>query len=149
MARAYYSTVFDHTADEVWACIRLFGDYAWSGVEAVTVMEDGKSGDQVGAIRRSHVGDAEIGRQQLLAHSDLDRSYSYAICEPAYLPLHNFQATIRITPVVEDGKAFVEWWATFDCAEDALGHSTNHFTYNGFGQWLASLRKAMAERHHR
>ena len=33
MARAYYSIVLDHPADEVWKVIRPFDHYAWAGVE--------------------------------------------------------------------------------------------------------------------
>ena len=32
MAKSYYSTVLDHTAEEVWAVIRPFDHYAWAGV---------------------------------------------------------------------------------------------------------------------
>jgi len=141
MAKSFYSMVLDHSADEVWAFIRSFGDYAWAGVESETIIEDGKAGDQVGAIRRVQVGERLI-RQQLLAHSDIGRSYTYAFLEPA--PVRNYQATIRIVPVVETGAAFVQWSATFDCAEDAVERWTNTFTRDGFAVWLASLRKVMA-----
>ena len=73
MARAYYSTVLDHTAERVWHVIRPFDHYAWAGVTAETVIEDGRRGDQVGSIRRvSYNGN--LIRQQLIAHSDVDRS---------------------------------------------------------------------------
>jgi hypothetical protein len=140
MAKSFYSTVLDHSADAVWAFIRSFGDYAWAGVESATIIEDGKAGDQVGAIRRVQVGERLI-RQQLLAHSDIDRSYTYAFLEPA--PVRNYQAIIRIVPVVETGRAFVQWSATFDCAEDAVERWTHTFAHDGFAVWLASLRKVM------
>jgi hypothetical protein len=73
MAKAYYSTVLDHSADDVWLVIRPFGHYAWAGVESETVLEDGKAGDQVGAVRRVALPGRVI-RQQLLAHSDVERS---------------------------------------------------------------------------
>jgi Polyketide cyclase / dehydrase and lipid transport len=140
MAKSFYSMVLDHSADEVWAFIRSFGDYAWAGVESETIIEDGKSGDLVGAVRRVQVGERLI-RQQLLAHSDIDRSYTYAFLEPAQV--RNYQATIRVVPVVETGEAFVQWSATFDCAEDAVERWTNTFTHDGFAVWLGSLRKVM------
>lgn len=149
MARSHYSSVFDHPADEVWMFIRSFGDYAWSGVEGETIIEDGKQGDQVGAVRCIRLGDGQIRRQVLLAHSDIDRSYTYAICDPPYLPVRNYQSTIRVAPVVESGKAFVEWWATFDCTENALERWTNYFTHDGFAKWLGALREAMARQSHK
>jgi hypothetical protein len=142
MAKSYYSIVLDHSADEVWAFIRSFGDYAWSGVAGETIIEGGRSGDQVGAIRCIRIG-GEQRRQQLLAHSDVDRSYSYGICDPSYLPVHDYRSTIRVVPVVESNKAFAEWWATFDCAEDARERWTNYFAHDGFAKWLGSLRNVM------
>lgn len=145
MAKSFYSVVLDHTADEVWTFIRSFGDYAWAGVPGETIIEDGKSGDQVGAVRRVQTREKLI-RQQLLAHSDIDRSYTYAYLEPA--PVRNYQATISVVPLVEGEKAFVQWSATFDCAEDALERWTNFFAHDGFAVWRASLRRCMAQRCH-
>ena len=56
MAKSYYSTILDHPADDVWSVIRPFDHYAWAGVESETVIEDGKMGDQVGAVRRVTYG---------------------------------------------------------------------------------------------
>jgi hypothetical protein len=143
MARSYYSIVLDHTADEVWAVIRRFDHYAWAGVESRTVIEEGKAGDQVGAIRRVDLGDRVI-RQRLLAHSDLDRSYTYALCDPPPYPVRDYTATIRIVPVVASGQAFVEWWASFDCAAEGLERWTRHFRDEGFARWLAALSRFLA-----
>ena len=142
MARSYYSLVLDHTADEVWAVIRPFDHYAWAGVESRTVIEAGKAGDQVGAIRRVDLGDKVI-RQRLLAHSDLDRSFSYALCEPSPYPVRGYTATIRIVPVVASSQAFVEWWASFDCAAEEIERWSSHFRDQGFAKWLAALRRFM------
>ena len=138
VAQSYYSTVLDHTADEVWQVIRPFDQYAWSGVKAETVIEGGKAGDQVAAVRRIMLPD-KIIRQLLLSHSDLERSYTYAICDPPYLPVQNYIATIRVTPVTETGKAFVEWKATFDCHRDEQDRWTNYFEKEGFAKWLSAL----------
>jgi len=142
MAKSYYSMVLDHPADEVWAVIRPFDHYAWAGVESRTVIEDGKAGDQVGAIRRVIAGDNVI-RQTLLAHSDVDRSYTYALCQPAPFPVRNYTATIHVAPVVETNQAFVEWEASFDCAADEHDRWTAHFEKEGFARWLAALRRFM------
>ena len=142
MAKSYYSVVLDHPADEVWAVIRQFDHYAWAGVPAETTIEEGKAGDQVGAIRRVSTGD-KIIRQILLSHSDLERSYTYALCDPPPFPVRNYVATIRVVPVVEDGRAFVEWWATFDCAADEYDRWTRYFEKDGFAKWLSALRAFM------
>ena len=140
MARSFYSVTLDHTAEEVWAVIRPFDHYAWAGVESRTEIEDGKAGDQVAAIRRVTVGE-KIIRQKLLAHSDLERAYTYALCDPAPFPVRNYVATIRVAPIVETNHAFVEWWADFDCAADECDHWTTYFEREGFAKWLAALRR--------
>jgi Polyketide cyclase / dehydrase and lipid transport len=145
MARSYYSIVLDHPAKEVWSVIRPFDHYEWAGVQGKTEIEAGKLGDQVGAVRRFTAGD-KVLRQRLLAHSDIERSYTYAFCEPAPFPVKNYTATIRIVPVVETGKAFVEWWATFDCEAEERDRWTNHFERAGFAVWLAALRQFMRAR---
>jgi hypothetical protein len=144
MARSYYSTVLDHPADEVWAVIRPFDHYAWAGVPSETVIEQGKRGDQVSAVRRVSVGD-KIIRQALLAHSDADRSYTYALLDPPPFPVRDYVATIRVTPVVENEAAFVEWWATFDCAAEERERWTRHFEREGFAKWLGALRAFMQD----
>ena len=139
MARAYYSTVFDQPAHVVWRTIRAFDHYSWAGAGIEAQMEDGKTGDAVGGIRRIPT-DGQPTRQRLLAHSDADRFYSYEFFGPAPFPVQDYRATLRVTPVTEGDRAFVEWWATFDCAEDERDHWVEHFEHNGFAVWLASLR---------
>jgi hypothetical protein len=142
MARSYYSTVIDIASDLAWAAIRDFGDYGWAGVVSASHIEDGRSGDAVGCIRNVSLVDRTI-RQILLAHSDLDHSYSYAFCDATPFPMHDYVATIRITPVVDGNRSFVEWWATFDCATDDRARWTAFFT-DSFRQWLEALRRHLA-----
>jgi len=142
MAQAFYSIVLDHSVEAVWATIRPFGHYAWAGVDTETTIEDGKRDDQVGAVRRVTKPGRTI-RQKLLAHSDLDRSYTYSFCDPA--PVPNYVATIRVTPVAETGQTFVEWRAMFDCALEERTRWIEHFEQKGFAVWLAALRNFMIE----
>jgi hypothetical protein len=48
-------------------------------------------------------------------------------------------ATIRITPVIDRNRAFIEWPATFDCAEAECDEKKT-FCENAFRNWLESLR---------
>jgi hypothetical protein len=145
MARSYYSVVLDYPADEIWATIRLFDHYAWAGVESDIIIEDNKAGDQVGAVRRVSVGGKAIIRQILLAHSDAERSYTYAFAGECPFPVLDYTATIRVATVAANNRAFVEWWATFDCAEAERDKWVEHFAAKGFALWLASLDRFMAD----
>ena len=64
--RPYYSTVLERSADDVWAVIRDFGNYAWAGVSGETLIEDGELGDAVGAVRSVRTSERHI-RQRLLS----------------------------------------------------------------------------------
>ena len=133
MARSYYSVMLYHPADEVWTVIRPFDHYAWAGVESETIIEHGKAGDRVGAVRRVSFG-GKVIRQVLLAHSDIERSYSYAFCGAPPFPVQDYVATIRVTPIVADGASFIEWWATFDCAAEDLRPLGEAFRAGGLCQ---------------
>ncbi len=137
--------VLDHPATEVWGVIRPFDHYAWAGIESTTTIEDNKSGDQVGAVRRVSFG-GNVIRQRLLAHSDVECSYSYCFCETAPFPVQDYEATLRVSPVTADNRSFVEWWATFDCAADERDKWVKYFELQGFAKWLAALRHFMAQR---
>lgn len=143
MATAYYSTVFEQSAGEVWAAIRAFDHYAWAGTGIDAEMEDGRAGDAVGGVRRVETGNGTI-RQRLVAHSDVDRSYTYDFCPPVPYPVTDYRATIRATPIVDGDGAFVEWWATFDCAPDDRDRMVTRFARDGFAKWLGSLRTHLA-----
>ena len=142
MAKSYYSTVLDRSADEVWAVIRDFGNYAWAGVAGETLVEEGKAGDAVGAVRSVRSPGRHI-RQRLLAHSDIERCYSYEFAGSVPFPVADYRATLRVTPVVDGDKAFVEWWATFDCSPDERERWTAYFEKEGFAVWLRSLREQL------
>ena len=145
MARAYYSTVFEQSARDIWQIIRDFNNYpVWVGGAGESGIEDGKSGDAVGAIRNVLYQGRQI-RQRLLAQSDIERSQTYEFCEAPTLPMTDFRATLRVTPVTDGDRAFVEWWADFDC-EAARRCELTETLRGWFGKWLESLRQSMGAR---
>lgn len=143
MARAYYSTVFDASAARLWGMLRDFGNYRlWVDEVEESGVEEGKAGDAVGAVRRVRIGETVI-RQRLLAHSDVERAYSYEFCGAPRFPIRNFTATIRVTPVSDGDRAFVEWWAGFDCEAAEQAHWEGVLA-RSFAGWLGSLRRRVA-----
>jgi hypothetical protein len=141
MTKVYYSTVIDHSADRVWGVIRDFNSYpVW--VEGINEshIEEGKAGDAVGAIRNFDSGSARI-RQRLLAHSDLERFYTFESCEPLGAITY-YQGTGRVTPIIDGNRAFVEWSTVFDCPAVELTNCTTFFR-EATPQWLSSLRATL------
>ena len=146
MAKSYASTVIDAPADEVWARIRDFnGLPVWhGGMVATSEIEKGKAGDQVGSVRSfTLTNDAHL-REKLLAHSDLDRSYTYDFQKHPFEGVENYVATIRVTPVTDGDRSFVEWWTTFDCAPDKIGYWEGFFATEVFGGGFDALKAHFA-----
>lgn len=140
MAKSYYSTIFDQPAEAVWALIRDFNNYPlWVDGAGESEIEAGKSGDSVGAVRNVLYRGLRR-RQRLVALSDIDRSQTYEFVSEAPLHTRSFQATLRVTPVVDEDKSFVEWWATFDCDLDRVDERREFFR-DAFAGWLQSLRR--------
>lgn len=144
MAKSYYSTIFVQSADTVWSVVRDFNAYpVWVDGAGSSEIEGGKSGETVGAVRRVLYNGRTI-RQRLLGQSDVERSQTYGFAEEGALPVENYRATIRVTPVVDGDRAFVEWWATFDCAAGERGERTAFFS-TAFAGWLESLRRSLVK----
>src|SRR5512147_925269 len=140
MAKSYYSTVFEQSADDVWRVIRDFNNYpVWVDGAGESEIEGGKSGDAVGAVRNV-LYDGTRRRQKLLALSDVERTQVYTFDGVAPIPVWNFQATLRVTPVVDGDRAFIEWFATFDCSPEGQDERTAFFR-DAFAGWLESLRR--------
>ena len=145
MARSYASTVIDAPADAVWGRIRDFNGLAvWhSGMVAASEIEEGRSGDQVGAVRSFTLGDGTHIRERLLAHSDEGRSYTYDFQKTPF-DVDDYRATIRVTPVTDGDRSFVEWWTTFDCDRDRIGHWEGFFATQVFQGGFDALRAHFA-----
>jgi hypothetical protein len=140
MAKAYYSTVFSQSADDIWSVIRDFNNYpVWVDGSGDSQIEAAKSGDAVGAVRNVLYNGKRI-RQTLLALSDPERSQTYAFCGDAPMAVQHYRATLRIVPITDGNRALAEWWATFDCAPERHDEWTTFFR-DSFARWLGSLRK--------
>jgi polyketide cyclase/dehydrase/lipid transport protein len=145
MSKSYYSTIFERPADEVWGAIRNFNNYpVWVDGAGESEIEAGKSGDSVGAVRNVLYKGIRR-RQKLLALSDVERIQTYEFVSESPIHTRNFEATLRITPVVDGNRSFVEWWATFDCDLDRSEERVAFFR-DAFANWLESLRRHLDPR---
>jgi hypothetical protein len=146
MAKAYWSTVVDAPVDEVWAAVRDFDGLGTWNAEMVPTceIEDGKSADQVGAVRNFSLANGAHLREKLLAHSDLERSYSYNFQKHPFEGVENYVATIHVLPLADRNQTFVEWWTTFDCAPDKIGYWEDFFATEVFKGALEALKAYLA-----
>jgi hypothetical protein len=142
MSKSYASTVINAPADAVWAHIRDFNGLAtWNSEHIITSeIEGGRTGDQVGAIRAISLGDGTVIREQLLTHSDLERSYTYDF-QTTPFPIDNYLCTIRVTPITDGDASFVEWWTVFDCNRDEQEHWTGFFAGVVFQPGFVAIKR--------
>ncbi|MDR0782360.1 MAG: SRPBCC family protein [Propionibacteriaceae bacterium] len=141
MARSYYSTVFAFPIDKVWAVARDFNGLAtwWSANVSQSHIEDGKTGDTVGAVRCFTFGSDDI-REHQVELSDVNHRCVYEFCEPAPFPVKNYLATLQLTPITDGNLTFVEWWTDFDCEAEELAHWQGFFAAEVFAPALSGLR---------
>jgi hypothetical protein len=119
MARIYVSSIIDAPAARVWEKIRDFNALPrWHPAIRDSRIENGDPSDRVGCVRDFHLQNGDRIREKLLGLSDYDYFCTYAILESP-MPLDNYMATLRLTPVTDGDRTFAEWTAEFDCAPDA------------------------------
>ena len=120
MASIVQSTVLPVPPRDVWNIIRDFnGHETWHPAVVSSQIERGYLGDMVGCVRRFRLEDGAELREQLLALSDADHSFTYCMLETP-IPLFNYIAHVRLLSVTDGNGTFWEWRAHFDTHEDQL-----------------------------
>lgn len=115
MARVFISTVIKAPAAKVWERVRDFnGLPKWHPRIRDSRIEDGLPSDKVGCIRNFNLQNGDNIREQLLGLSDYDLFCTYGILESP-MPLTDYVATLRLTPITDGDRCFAEWSAEFDC----------------------------------
>ena len=116
------SAVIEAPVEAVWHLLRDFNSHAaWHPAIAASRIEAGESGDLVGAVRAFHLADGSLLRERLIALSDRNREMTYCLLAGP-LPLDDYVATMRLRPVTDGDRTFVQWQSRFrpppDRAED-------------------------------
>ena len=118
MAKVYISSVVNAPAAKVWARVRDFnGLPGWHPAIGESRIENGEPADKVGCIRDFRLRNGDRIREQLLGLSDYDMFCTYSILESP-MGVENYVATLRLTPVTDGQRTFLEWTAEFDCAPE-------------------------------
>ena len=136
MARVYVSSVLGAPSGRVWERIRDFnGLPKWHPRIRDSRIEDALPADKVGCIRNFHLQNGDLIREQLLGLSDYELFCTYSILESP-MPLEDYIATIKVTPVTDGDRSFVEWSAEFTCGveleADLVAGIGNDFFQAGF-----------------
>lgn len=141
MARVYISSVINSPASKVWERVRDFnGLPKWHPRIRDSRIEDALPSDKVGCIRHFHLQNGDALREQLLGLSDYDMFYTYSILESA-MPLTDYVATLRLTPVSDGDRCFIEWSAEFSCDAAAESDLVNGLGTNVFQGGFDALKR--------
>ena len=113
MVRVVKSTIIDAPVDRVWALLRDFnGHDQWHPAVKVSAIERHLPSDLVGCVRRFQLQDGSELREQLLALSDLEMTFSYCLLDTP-VPLLNYVAHVRLLPVTDGNRTFWHWECRF------------------------------------
>ncbi len=108
------SVIIDAPIETVWQLIRRFdGVDRWNPGVSTASLETGAP-TEVGAIRTLEIVDGSVFRETLLAHSDIDRFYTYDILNSP-LNCSNYVACHRLVEITEGDKTLGIWEGSFDC----------------------------------
>ena len=142
MAKVYASSVVNAPAAKVWARVRDFNGLSnWHPAIAESRIENGEPADKVGCIRNFSLRNGDRLREQLLGLSDFDMFCTYSILDSP-MPLTNYVATLRLTPITDQDRTFIEWSADFDCAPDKEGELLSNIGGGVFQGGFDALKRA-------
>jgi Polyketide cyclase / dehydrase and lipid transport len=142
MARVYVSTVIKAPAQRVWARVRDFNGLPnWHPAIAESRIENSEPADKVGCVRAFRLRNGDALREKLLGLSDFDMFCTYSILESP-MGVENYIATLRLTPVTDGDRTFMEWSAEFDCPPERESELVTSIGQNVFQGGFDALKRA-------
>jgi hypothetical protein len=146
MVKVYTSSVIDAPAERVWAVVRDFNAMPkWHPGIGDSRIESGQPADKVGCIRNFNLKAGGNIREQLLALSDFDYSFTYSILVSP-MAVENYIATLKLTPITDGGRTFAEWTAEFDCEPRDAGALAAQIGQEVFQGGFDGLKQQLARR---
>ncbi|MGC2776226.1 MAG: SRPBCC family protein [Bradyrhizobium sp.] len=146
MPHVVRSTIIDAPTALVWDVLRDFnGHDRWHPAVATSSIERAQSSDKIGCVRRFRLKDGSELREQLLALSDLEQTFSYCLLDTP-IQLFNYVAHIRLLPVTDGDRTFWHWECRFTTRpeqSEALTRMVAEDIYQaGFDAIRSHLRQA-------
>lgn len=146
MANVTISSVIDAPVEQVWARIRDFnGLPSWHPRMVESHIEDGKSADEIGAVRNFTLASGPKVREKLTEFSDKDFLVSYSIIEhPA--PITNHSSTLKLRRVSDGDRTYAEWSSSFDAPAEKADELAAGMGANVFQGGFNALKAHFAEK---
>jgi len=145
MIKVYRSAVINASAAKVWKLVRDFnGLPKWHPAIATSEIEGGLPADRVGCVRRfTRRSDGGLLREQLLSLADDTRTLTYSILVSP-MPVANYTARMRFTPITVGERTFAEWTAEFDVTAGPPQTTADDIGDNVFVPGFAAIDKLLA-----
>ena len=145
MARVYVSTVVNARNDRVWARVRDFNGLPnWHPAIAESRIEGGEPSDKIGCVRRFKLQDGAELREQLLALSDLEQSFSYCLLDTP-IPMFNYVAHVRLLPVTDGNRTFWHWESRFTTRTEDRDRITQMVSEDIYQAGFEAIRRHLKE----
>jgi hypothetical protein len=146
MVKVYRSTVLDASAERVWRDLRDFNGLAnWHPLIALSRIEKSHPADKVGCVRNYQLKEGARIRDKLLSLSDYEYTCTYTNLDGP-IELSDHLATMRLFPVTEGNRCFVEWTAEFDCPPDKANEISESMGERMFQAGFDALKKRYGQR---
>ncbi|MFQ5995820.1 MAG: SRPBCC family protein [Acidiferrobacterales bacterium] len=116
MPKVFVSSVLNAPVNEVWKVIGEFDAVPeWHPDIKECNIENFMSCDTVGCMRDLTMPDGAKIREKLVTLSYDDHMYKYTIVE-GQLPVKNYNGTLRLRPITDGNRTYIEWSSEFDVA---------------------------------
>ncbi|GLR84325.1 SRPBCC family protein [Bradyrhizobium iriomotense] len=139
------STIVDAPTDAVWDVLRDFNGFdRWHPALATSAIERAQSSDKIGCVRRVKLKDGSELREQLLALSDLEQTYSYCLLDTP-IPLFNYVAHVRLFPVTDGDRTFWHWESRFTTRPEDRDRMTRLVSEDIYQAGFEAIRRHLKE----
>jgi len=143
--RIVRSTIINEPTDRVWALLRDFnGHDRWHPAVASSTIERAQAADKIGCVRRFKLKDGSELREQLLALSDLEQTFSYCLLDTP-IPMFNYVAHVRLLPVTDGDRTFWHWESRFTTRPDDAASITRMVAEDIYQAGFDAIRRHLKE----
>jgi hypothetical protein len=108
-------------------------------------IENGHPPDKVGCVRNFQLKDGARIREKLLSLSDYDYTCVYSILDSP-MDLSDYVASLRLLPVTQGNRCFIEWSAEFECPPDKAAELAETVGDGVFQAGFDALKKRYGQR---
>jgi hypothetical protein len=145
MINVFVTSVIDAPIDDVWKVVRGYNQLPdWHPAIDRSEIEESLPEDTVGCIRNFYLKDGQNVREQLIALSDLDYTFSYSMLETG-IGMYGYISSLELRPITDGDRTYIQWVAEFTTdkgEEDAkVNMVANDIFQGGFNALKERLSK--------